>query len=298
MAATACFQGAHGHTISIVETRVISNQRAPRMWVGVLLLAVCWPLDWLLPGEHRTACLFFPLWLGYILVVDAWVGKRRGDSIWTRSPAGFAWLFVLSAPVWWLFELLNWRTGNWEYLGAQLFTPAEYYLLCTLCFSVVMPAVFETAELVRSFPWLERFASGPRITPTPRLCSGLLATGLTMLGLLLLWPRIFYPFTWAWLVLVLEPFNRRAGRPHFLEDLQRGDWRRVLSLSLGALICGLFWEMWNYYSFPKWVYHTPGTGFLRVFEMPLLGYGGYVPFGLELYALRNVLWPNGSGLRV
>jgi len=56
--------------------------------------------------------------------------------------------------------------------------------------------------------------------------------------------------------------------------------------------------MWNYYSFPKWVYHTPGTGFLRVFEMPLLGYGGYVPFGLELYALRNFLWPNGSGLRV
>jgi hypothetical protein len=29
---------------------------------------------------------------------------------------------------------------------------------------------------------------------------------------------------------------------------------------------------------------------LHVFEMPLLGYGGYVPFALELFVLRNLLW--------
>jgi hypothetical protein len=298
MAPAACIEREGGHTIGMVESRVTLKQRTPRAWAGVLLLAVCWPLDWLLPGERRTAYLFFPLWLGYILLVDAWVAKRRGDSIWTRSRAGFAWLFVLSAPVWWLFELLNWRTGNWEYLGAELFTRTEYYLLCTLCFSVVMPAVFETAELVRSFRWVERFASGARVAPTRRLLAGLLAAGLAMLGLLLVWPRIFYPFIWAWLVLILEPLNHWTGRPHFLEDLRHGDWRRVFSLSLGALICGLFWEMWNYYSHPKWVYHTPGAGFVHVFEMPLLGYGGYVPFGLELYALKNFLSPYSPRLRV
>ena len=86
-------------------------------------------------------------------------------------------------------------------------------------------------------------------------------------------------------------------RPHFLEELRHGDWRTVISLSLGALVCGLFWEMWNYYSFPKWVYHVPRLGFWHIFEMPLLGYGGYVPFALELYALKNFLWPNGPGLR-
>jgi hypothetical protein len=63
-----------------------------------------------------------------------------------------------------------------------------------------------------------------------------------------------------------------------------------VSLSVGALICGFFWEMWNYYSWPKWIYHTPGAQFLHVFEMPLLGYGGYVPFALELFVLRNLLW--------
>jgi hypothetical protein len=50
--------------------------------------------------------------------------------------------------------------------------------------------------------------------------------------------------------------------------------------------------MWNYLSFPKWVYHTPGTEFLHIFEMPLLGYAGYIPFALELESLKNLLWPD------
>ena len=47
--------------------------------------------------------------------------------------------------------------------------------------------------------------------------------------------------------------------------------------------------MWNYYSYPKWVYHVPLFGFLRVFEMPLLGYLGYVVFAWELFALYHLL---------
>ena len=35
--------------------------------------------------------------------------------------------------------------------------------------------------------------------------------------------------------------------------------------------------MWNYFSYPKWVYHVEWGGWLHVFEMPLLGYGGYLP---------------------
>jgi len=63
-----------------------------RGWAGLILVAVCWPLNWMLPGV-RTAYLFFPLWLGYILVVDALVQVRTGDSIWTRSRRSFVLLF-------------------------------------------------------------------------------------------------------------------------------------------------------------------------------------------------------------
>ena len=113
-----------------------------------------------------------------------------------------------------------------------------------------------------------------------------------MLVLMLSVPTIFYPFAWTSLVLIFEPINCWTGRPYFLRQLHEGDWRTVVSLALGALMCGFFWEMWNYYSFPKWTYHIPGLAFFHIFEMPLLGYGGYVPFALELYALTNFIWPS------
>lgn len=266
-----------------------------RGWVGLTLVAVCWPLNWTLPGV-RTAYLFFPLWLGYILVVDALVQRRVGNSLWTRSPKNFVLLFALSAPVWWLFELINLRTANWEYLGRELFTPFQFNLLSTISFSVVVPAVFETAKLIGSFGWMKRFASGSRVPATRRVFVSLLIIGLAMLAAMLIWPKIFYPFTWIALVFILEPINYWTRRPYFLKELRHGDWRTVISLSAGALVCGLFWEMWNYHSFPKWIYHIPGLAFLRMFEMPLLGYGGYIPFALELYALKNFVWPNGPRL--
>jgi len=205
-------------------------------------------------------------------------------------------LFFLSAPVWWLFELVNLRTGNWEYLGRELFSPLRFDLLSTISFSTVIPAVFETAGLMRSFAWMQCFASWPRVPATPRVFVGLFVVGLAMLFAMLVCPKIFYPLVWTSLVFIFEPINYWTGRPYFLKQLREGDWRTVMSLALGALVCGLFWEMWNYYSFPKWIYHIPGLGFWRIFQMPLLGYGGYVPFALELYALKNFIWPSGPRL--
>src|SRR4051812_39808337 len=110
-------------------------------WLGSLLLAVCWPLNWCLPGM-RTAYLFFPLWLGYVVVVDGLVLSRTGTSLWTRSRRDFVLMFLVSAPVWWLFEMINRRTANWQYLGSDTLTGFHYFLLCSVSFSTVMPAVF------------------------------------------------------------------------------------------------------------------------------------------------------------
>ena len=266
-------------------------------WLGLFLVAVCWPLNWTLPGA-RTAYLFFPLWLGYILIVDALVFSRNGSSLWTRSRRDFILLFVLSAPAWWLFEIINNRTGNWQYLGADGFTPLENRLLCTLSFSTVMPAVFETAELVRTFRWVKSLRPWIRVPDTQRVNQGLFVAGVIMVIATLLWPKFFYPCVWISLVLILEPVNRWLGRRRLLQWLEQGDWRPVISLSLGALICGFFWEMWNEWSWPRWIYHTPGAGFLHVFQMPLLGYGGYIPFALELFALKNFIWPRGPKLEL
>ena len=76
----------------------------------------------------------------------------------------------------------------------------------------------------------------------------------------------FYPFVWISLAFILEPMNRWLRRPHLLEWLKDGDWRPVISLALGALICGFFWEMWNEWSWPQWDYHTPGANILHIFK--------------------------------
>jgi hypothetical protein len=39
--------------------------------------------------------------------------------------------------------------------------------------------------------------------------------------------------------------------------------------------------MWNYYSQAKWIYTVPYVNRFKIFEMPILGYAGYLPFGLE-----------------
>jgi hypothetical protein len=289
-----CYEGG-----MIVASQRAGVRRVPQLWTGLLLLTIFWPLNWILPdATRRTSYLFFPLWLGYILTVDGLVLIRTGTSILWRSRIHFWWNFLVSAPAWWLFEVINWRTRNWQYLGGEVFTSAEYMLLSSLSFSTVMPAVFETSELVRTFQWTDRFTNGPVVSGNRRVAAGLLAAGWVMLALAVRWPRGFYPLVWGAVFLVLEPLNLLTGRKTFFDWLGQGDWRPVVCLSTGALICGFFWEMWNYYSYPKWIYHTPGAEFCHVFEMPLPGYIGYLPFAWELFALRNFLWPQAPALRL
>ncbi len=265
--------------------------------VGLALVAVSWPLTWVHPGDS-SHYLFFPLWLGYVLTVDALVAKRSGTSLWARSKRDFVALFVASIPAWWLFELLNRRLGNWIYVGREEIGDLEYVLVASLDFSTVIPAVFVTAELLRTFSWCDRFARGPRLaTGTGRLL-GLSLAGAAMLTLTLAWPRVFFPLTWISLVFLLEPVSFALGRPSLLARLAGGDWRPVVALAAGALVCGFFWELWNFHASPKWVYRVEPFEFLYLFEMPLPGYLGYLPFGLELYPLAHLLVPWRPDLRI
>ncbi len=269
-------------------SRVIRQPLARYGWIGVALIGVCWPANWLLPGL-RTHLLFAPLWLGYALTIDAIVLRRTGTSVITRSRRTFATLFLVSAPAWWLFELFNLHTGNWIYVGREQFSQGAYIALATLSFSTVVPAVFGSAELMASLPRLRRMSPGVSLHPSPRLRSVLVLLGLLSATLVWTWPDRFYPLVWGIVFFFVEPINQRLGRPSVFRHLKTGDWRPVFALALGALLCGVLWEFWNYFSYPKWTYRTPGVDFLHVFEMPLLGYLGYLPFGLELYVLSGLV---------
>lgn len=264
---------------------------------GLALVALAWTLNWSADGL-RTHVLFFPLWLGYVLAVDGWTAARTGTSLRARSPRGFALLFATSVPVWWIFELANRHVGNWEYVGREHFGDVEYALLCSLSFSTVMPAVLSTAELVRSFRWIERFAAGPVVRRSPALTAGLAVLGGAMLAAMLAWPQRAYPLLWVAGVLLLEALCTWLGRSSLTSWLRQGDWRPWMSLWTGILVCAFFWEMWNWRSYPKWVYHVPGVDFAHVFEMPALGYLGYLPFALEVYLFGQLLVPGRADPRL
>ena len=279
----------------------------PHGWLGLALVTVCWPLLWSpislplgaeAPGEYsRTQVLFFPLWLGYILAVDAATAWRSGTSQLVGSQRRFVALFFMSIPSWWLFELLNLRTENWTYLGIHDMHPAQYALLASVSFSTVIPAVFGTAELLRTFQPFRDRAPHLAARPADGLDAAVAATGAVMLGLLLAWPRLFYPFLWLSIVFLLEPLNHVIGARSLLGELRASAWRFAASLAAGVLVCGFCWELWNWRANPKWVYDVPFFGFWHVFEMPLPGYLGYIPFAFELFALVSLVDRIGSFAR-
>ena len=255
-------------------------------WLGLMLVALFWYLNWGLDG-FRTHLAFFPLWLGYILAVDGLVFMRKGTSLANRNLKGFILLFVLSIPFWWLFELFNSVLQNWQYHGREHFSDTEYALFASLNFSTVLPAVFESAELVSTFRrnhfLTYRFKTG-RNLPLVFFISGWI-----MLFLFLIRPELFFPFVWISIYFIVEPVNYRAGFKTLLHCTKKGNWRPVWNLWIGALICGFFWEMWNFYSYPKWIYELPYLNNPKIFEMPVAGYLGYLPFSLELFALYNLM---------
>jgi len=258
-------------------------------WLGLGMVALFWLINWTLTGA-RTHWGFFPLWLGYCLAVDGLVHWRTGTSLLTRSPRKYVGLFLLSAPFWWLFELLNVRTQNWTYIGAEIFSSVEYAFWTTLSFTTVIPAVFGSAEFFASFDFVKRLTKrGSVIGTDKRTTLTFFILGWLMLALLLIFPKIFFGFIWLSLYFILEPINIWLGNRSLAEWTQKGDWRPVISLWLGVLLTAFFWEMWNYYSYPKWIYHVPIAGWFHIFEMPLLGYGGYLPFANELYALYHLV---------
>jgi len=257
-------------------------------WAGLFLIILFWVLNWSLDGL-RTHWGFFPLWVGYSLFIDAFVFSRKGTSLIKRNWRLFIGLFLISVPAWWIFELFNLRTQNWFYDGKQYFTDFEYFLLSSLSFSTVMPAVFGTAELAGTFKWIKNIFISKKIIPGSKTLLIFFITGIMILSLIIIFPKIFYPFVWISVFFLIEPLNVKLGNRSILKYTSAGEWTPIFALVLGGLICGFFWEMWNYFSYPKWIYHLPMVNVLHLFEMPLPGYIGYLPFPLELFAVYHFI---------
>jgi hypothetical protein len=152
-----------------------------------------------------------------------------------------------------------------------------------------MPAVFGTAELAGTIKWIRNISINKNLLPEDKTLNLFIVSGITIIILIALFPKIFYPFVWISVFLFIEPLNYKMGNKTLFKYTSEGNWSPVISLAAGGLICGFFWEMWNYYSYPKWKYYLPGVNILHIFEMPLPGFIGYLPFPLELFAIYHFI---------
>lgn len=261
---------------------------------GFLLSGVAWLLAWTRFSWFGALqpYTFLPLWLGFIISINSLSWTRTGSCLLVSRPRFFLILFPLSSLFWWFFEYLNRFVQNWHYLGVEDFSTGHYVLHASLCFSTVLPAVLSTEEFLGSFPRLtEPLKNWQKITlPWPKLWGWLLLlAAVPALGAINIFPDFLFPMLWMAPFLIITGVQLLCSEETLFRDLPGGDWRPVWLPALAALFCGFFWEMWNVNSLAHWEYSVPFVQRFHVFEMPLLGYAGYLPFGLECLVVGRML---------
>jgi hypothetical protein len=262
-------------------------------WLGLILGMVAWIMAWTRFSWFATfqPHTFTALWVAFIVLINAFGYWLNGYCMLRCRPGFFLLLFPISAAFWWFFEYLNRFVQNWYYIGPE-FSASEYFWYATLPFATVLPAVLGLRDVLTSSHWLkQRFDCFAPLRlrhskPIAALILALFAGGLAGIGI---WPNLLFPLLWVSPLLIILCLQTLMGERHLLSQLTVGNWTPLVAAAMAALICGLFWEMWNVFSLAKWKYSIPLVHRYAVFEMPLLGYAGYLPFGLQCAVVGSLL---------
>jgi hypothetical protein len=265
-------------------------------WLGIGLALVGWVLAWNRFAWFATFqrhCFILP-WMGYLLTVNAITQRRQGSCLLTRRSGGLIQLAALSGLFWWTFEYLNQFVQNWYYLAVERFGATTYALMASLAFCTVLPVVMSTYELLLTTRIFNQGLTGISFRlklPSDKLVWGALilsGSGLAGIGV---WPDLLFPLVWVTPLVLLTSADHLKGASTLLTLWHQGDYRHLVGPPVAALLCGLFWEMWNFGSLAKWRYSLPYLEWGHLFEMPLLGYGGYLPFGILCWLVAHPLFP-------
>ena len=271
-------------------------------WIGLLVLVGGWVVAW-----SRFPCFrscqaiisYFPVWMGYIFTMNAVCVWRKRTCPMIEHPLAYALTFPASSLFWWFFEYLNRFVWNWYYLGIDDMGAGEYTFYATICFASVLPAVYVTAEVLGTFRFFDDrlyddmgWRPNVRSWPSCLVLSALSLVGLT--GIVFL-PEYTYPLLWISPLMVFVLVQVLLGEASVLDQLKRGSWGQIFRFEVAALVCGVCWETWNYYAYAKWVYAVPWVHRWQIWEMPIIGFAGYLPFGVECAAVIHWLY---DGLRI
>jgi len=222
-------------------------------------------------------------WYGYIFFLDWLIFRKRGESLILNHTKEFFLMLPLSVIFWLIFEAHNLLFQNWEYIGLPD-NKAVFYVGSVIAFSTILPAMFETNELLKSHGLFQ-------IHKKPVTFTKFRLRGEIFLGVLMILIPVFYPsqFTgplvWLGYLFVFAPLNALLGIRGILREREEGDLQGFFTVCLSGLICGLVWEFFNFWAGAKWIYHVPFLEHIKIFEMPLLGFLGFIPFAICFFEM-------------
>jgi len=273
--------------VGVLVAEFWRHRRAPLSvygWLGLAALIVAEVL--MIRGIQPVATYFTPIaWTTYILLADSAVLAITGHSRLHDEPRQFLGVALLSIPLWLIFEAYNLRLQNWMYVGLPMsWTWAAVGYVWS--FATITPAILETADLVEAFGWFK--PARPVRFSRPAEWGMVIFGALCLLAPLVLpQPTARYLFVLVWIgfVFLLDPINYRLDLPSLLGDLAAGHRSRFYSLFVSGWVCGWLWEFWNYWASAKWHYIFPMFQDWKIFEMPIPGYLGFLPFALECFVM-------------
>jgi hypothetical protein len=265
-------------------------------WLGSAVTVFFWWLMWarVTPFGDLVYYAFTPLWWGFIFALDGLVYSRTGGySLFASKPKTLLISAVVSLVGWTFFEYFDYfALGNWYYpnsVAIPALSHAQIVVLFLVAYTTVWPAIFEWYALLNSCPKLaQRYSNGPKISLPGNL---MLWGGMALITALVFLP---YPLFWVMWIGPLVIFGGQLIRLNIatpFTNLAQGNWNPMLLMALGTMFNGFVWELWNWGSMHPsatpvtnpnyWVYDIPYVNVIHIFaEMPLLGYMGYMPFGI------------------
>ena len=266
------------------STRTVGVTRMPAYgWIGLGSMVLCEAL--LFAGPGGLIGLFFtPLqWTGLILFLDGWRKQRRGTSLISDHFREFLILCAISVGSWLVFEGYNVLLKNWKYLNLPA-NPLIRIPGYVWAFATISPGMFLIYETLSDLLPGEDRAAYPRLPG--KVFWPFVVFGAACLLAPFVWPSTYMtPLVWIGFAFFLDPINGRLGERSILSEFFTGHFRSMPIFFLAGLVAGVLWEFWNYWALSKWQYDVPYLGHIKLFEMPVLGFLGFMPFIVESYAI-------------
>ncbi|MDI6798639.1 MAG: hypothetical protein QMD12_01415 [Candidatus Aenigmarchaeota archaeon] len=234
------------------------------------------------------------VWSGYILLVDSIVFMLKGNSLLSNRPRKFLHMALLSVNFWFIFEIYNQFIPGWGYVNLPE-TRLATFTMGSLSFATILPAIFETTELVQQLHIFNKLNLKIKIPTNKFIINILIVLGIVFLvtPFVIISPWMWM-FVWTGFILLLDPVLYLFHNEKSLIMLvKKKKLDRIISLFIAGIICGFLWEFWNYWARTKWYYTwyltLPPIFRIKIFEMPILGYIGFGPFALELYVMYHFI---------